>query len=54
VRPNENLDEILQELEQLFYVKQNATESIVEATSPPTAPEATEEAQKRRKRNKDT
>lgn len=52
VRPNENLDEILAELEQLFYTKQNATESILEATSPPTALEDTQKGHKRNKSEK--
>jgi hypothetical protein len=54
VRPNEDMTEILAELEQTFYMKLNATEKIIEATSPPTASEAPEEAQKRTKRQKDT
>lgn len=39
VRPNEDLNEILAELEQTFYMKLNATEKIMAASSPPTAPE---------------
>jgi hypothetical protein len=54
VRPNEDMNEILAELEQTFYMKLNATEKIIESTSPPTASEATEEPQKRTKRQKDT
>lgn len=42
VRPNENLDEVLAELEQLFYIKQNATEQVSKHSSPPTASELPE------------
>ena len=39
VRPNEDMEEILRELEQVFYLKLDATKKIMEASSPPTAPE---------------
>jgi hypothetical protein len=53
VRPNEDLNEILAELEQTFYMKMNATEKILEASSPPTASDAPGSAEKRSKRDKD-
>lgn len=52
VRPNENLDEILAELEQLFYIKQNATESIVESVPSLTALGDTQNGQEKTKREK--
>lgn len=39
VRPNESMEDFLGELEQAFYVKQNATRKIIEEVSPPTASE---------------
>lgn len=53
VRPNEDMTEILAELEQTFYMKLNATEKIIESTSPPTASEDTEKPQKRSKTQKE-
>jgi hypothetical protein len=54
VRPNEDLTEILAELEQTFYMKLNATEKIIEATSPPTALDEPEGTQERKKTKKDS